>query len=91
MELNSARLGLSLGSNPFKIAPLCNDTDPSAVATVGTRAGSPGLKAYQGHSAIPAESPPLRQNGDPLASASSSGREISRNGPNLVSKVDEEV
>jgi hypothetical protein len=66
-------------------------TDPSAVATVGTRAGSPGLEAYQGHSAIPAESPPLRQNGDPLVAASSSGRGRSCKGPNLVSKVDEEV
>jgi hypothetical protein len=66
-------------------------TDPSAVATVGTRAGSPGLEAYQGHSVIPAESPPLHQNGNPLAAASSSGRGRSRKGPNLVSKVVEEV
>jgi hypothetical protein len=66
-------------------------TDPSAVATVGTRAESPGLKAYQGHSAISAESPPLRQNGDPFGAASSSERGRSCEGPNLVSKVDGEV
>jgi hypothetical protein len=66
-------------------------TDLCTVATVGTRAGSPGLEAYQGHSAIPAESPPLRQNGDPLAAASSSGRGRSLKRPNLVSKGDEEV
>jgi hypothetical protein len=65
--------------------------DPNAVATAGTRAGSPGLEAYQGHSAIPAGSTPLHQNSDPLAAASSSGRGRSRKGPNLVSKVDEEV
>ena len=35
--------------------------DPSAVATVGTRAGSPVLEAYQAHSAIPAGCPPTRQ------------------------------
>jgi len=45
--------------------------DPSAVASAGTRAGSPVLKAYQEHSAIPARSPTLCQSGDPLAAASS--------------------
>jgi len=58
--------------------------DPSAVVTVGTRAGSPVLEAYQEHFAIPAGSPPLCQSGDPLAAASSSGRGRSRIGPNLV-------
>jgi hypothetical protein len=66
-------------------------TDPSGVATVITRAGSSGLEAYQGHSAIPPGSPPLRQNGNPLAAALSLERGRSRKGPNLVSKVDEEV
>ena len=61
--------------------------DPSAVATVGTRVGSLVLEEYQAHSAIPAGSPPTRQIGDPLASASSSGRGISRKGPNLASKA----
>ena len=50
-------------------------TDSSAVATAGTRAGSPVLEAYQAHSAIPAGCPPTRQIGDPLAAASSSGTE----------------
>ena len=59
-------------------------TDPSAVATAGTRAGSPVFEAYQAHSAIPAGCPPTRQIGDPLA-----GR--SRKGPNMESKVDEEM
>ena len=66
-------------------------TDPSAIATAGMRAGSPVLKAYQEHSAIPARSPPLCQSGDPLAAASSSARGRSRKGPNLVSKADAEV
>jgi len=65
--------------------------DPSAVATAGTRAGSPVLEAYQEHSAIPAGSPPLCQSGDPLAAASSSGRGRSHKGPNLVNKADAEV
>jgi len=65
--------------------------DPSAVATVGTRAGIPVLEAYQEHSAIPAGSPPLCQSGDPLTAASSSGRRGSRKGPNLVSTADAEV
>jgi len=65
--------------------------DPSAVATAGTRAGSPVLKAYQEYSAIPAGSPPLCQSGDPLAAASSSERGRSHKGPNPVSKADEEV
>ena len=65
--------------------------DPSAVASAVTRAGSPVLEAYQGHSAIPAGSPPLSQSGDPLAAASSSERRISRKGPNLVSRADAEV
>jgi len=62
-------------------------TDPSAVATAGTRAGSPVLEAYEEHSAIPAGSPPLRRSGDPLAATSSSGRGRSRKGPNLVNKA----
>jgi len=49
--------------------------DPSAVSTVGTRTGSPVLEPYQEHSAIPAGSPPLCKSGEPLAAASSSGRE----------------
>jgi len=65
--------------------------DPSAVATAGTRGGSPVLEAYQEHSAIPAGSPPLCQSGDPLAAASSSGRGRSHKGPNLASKVAAEV
>jgi len=65
--------------------------DPSAVATAGTRAGSPILEAYQEHSAIPAGSPPLCQSDDPLAAASSSGRGRSRKGPNLASKAAAEV
>jgi len=66
-------------------------TDPSAIATAGTRAGSPVLEAYHDHSAIPAGSPPLCQSGNPLAAASSSGRGRSRKGPNLVSKAAAEV
>ena len=58
--------------------------DPSAVATAGTRVGSPVLEAYQEHSAIPAGSPPLCQRDDPLAS----GRGRSRKWPNLVNKAD---
>ena len=54
--------------------------DPSAVATVGTRAGSPVLEAYQEHSAIPAESPPLCQSGDPFAAASSLGTSVGSTG-----------
>ena len=65
--------------------------DPSAVATAGTRAGSPVLELYQEHSAIPTGSPPLCKSGDPLAAASSLGRGRSRKGPNLVSKADVEV
>jgi len=64
--------------------------DSSAVATAGTRAGSPVLEAYQKHSAIPAGSLPLCQSDDPLAAASSPGRR-SRKGPNLVNKADAEV
>jgi hypothetical protein len=84
-------LDLSLGSIPLKIVPLYSDTS-SAVATAGTRVGSPVLEAYQEHSAIPAGSPPLCQSVDPLAAASYSGRRRrrrrSRKGPNLVSKAD---
>ena len=65
--------------------------DPSAVATAGTRAGSPVIEAYQEHSAIPAGSPPLCQSGDPLAAASSSGREGCLRGPNQASTVNAEV
>ena len=65
--------------------------DPSAVATAGTRVGSPGLEAYQEHSAISTGSPPLCQSGDSLAAASSSGRGRSLKGPNLVSRVDAEM
>ena len=65
--------------------------DSSAVATAGTRAGSPDLEAYQEHSAIPTGSPPLCQSDDPLAAASSSGRGRSRKGPNLESKAAAEV
>jgi len=64
--------------------------DPNAVATTGTRAGSPVLEAYQEHSVIPAGSPPLCQSDNPLAAASSSGRGRSRKGPNMVSKADVE-
>jgi hypothetical protein len=54
-----------IGQRPLQNSPLVQwHTDPSAVATVGTRAGSPGLEVYQGRSAIPTESPPLCQNGD---------------------------
>ena len=42
--------------------------NPSAVATAGTRPGSPVLEAYQEHSAIPAGFPPLCQSGDPFFS-----------------------
>jgi len=84
-------LHLSLGSIPFKIVLLCNDIDPSAVATAGTRAGSPVLEVYQEHSVIPTGSPPFCQSGDPLAAASSSGRRRSHKGPNLVSMADVEV
>ena len=66
-------------------------TDPSAVVTAGTRAGSPVLEAYQAHSAIPAGCRPTRQIGDPLAAASSSGTGRSRKGPNLENKVDAEM
>jgi hypothetical protein len=65
--------------------------DPSAVATAGTRAGSPVLEAYQEHSAILTGFPPMCQNGEPLAAASFSGRGRSRKGPNLMSKASEEV
>ena len=66
-------------------------TDRSAVPTAGTRAGSPVFEAYQPHSAISAGCPPTRQFGDPLAAASSSGTKTSRRGPNLESKVFEEM
>ena len=66
-------------------------TKPSAVATGGTRAGSPVLEAYQEHTAIPTGCPPTRQIGDPLAAASSSGTGRSRKGPNLESKADAEM
>ena len=66
-------------------------TDPSAIATAGTRAGSLVFEAYQANSAIPAGCPPTRQIGDLLAAASSSGTGRSRKGPNLESKVDEEM
>ena len=82
---------LSLGSIPFKIVPLCSNTPIPAVATAGTRAGSPVLEAYQAHSAIPAGRPPTCQIGDPLAAASSSGTGRSRKGPNLESKADVEM
>ena len=65
--------------------------DPSATATVGTRAGSPVLEAYQEHFAIPAGSPPLCQSGEPLSASSSSGGGRIRKGPNQVSKADAEV
>jgi len=65
--------------------------DPSAIATAGTRAGSPVLEVYQEHSVIPAGSPPLCQSSDPLAAALSLGRGRSRKGPNLVNKADAEV
>jgi hypothetical protein len=83
---------MKFGQHPVQNSPFVQrHIDPSAVATAGTRAGSPGLEAYQGHSAISAGSPPLCQNGDPLAAASSPGRGRSRKGPNLVSKAEEEV
>jgi len=66
-------------------------TDPSAVATAGTRAGSPVLEAYQAHSAIPAGCPPTCQISNPLAPASSSGTGRSHKGPNLESKADAEM
>ena len=71
----------SLGSLPFKIVSLCSDTERNAVATAGTRVGSPVLEAYQAHSAIPAGCSPTRQIGDSLAAASSSGTGRSRKGP----------
>jgi hypothetical protein len=52
----------------------------STAATDGTRAGSPVLKAYQEHSAIPAGSPPLCQSSDPLAAASSLGMRVGSTG-----------
>jgi len=64
-------------------------TDPSAVATAGTRAGSPALEAYQAQSALLAGCPPTRQIGDPIAASSGTGR--SRKGPNLESKADAEM
>jgi hypothetical protein len=84
-------LDLSLGSIPFKIVPFCSNTNRSAIAHPGTRAGIPVLEAYQEHSAIPAGSPPFCQSGNPLAAASSSGRGKSRKGPNLVNKANAEV
>ena len=66
-------------------------TDPSAVATAGTRAGSPVLEAYQAQSALPAGCPATRQIGDPVAAASSSGTGRSRKVPNLESKADAEM
>ena len=65
--------------------------DPSAVATAGTRAGSPGLEGYRAQSALPAGCPPTRQIGDPVAAASSSETGRSRKGPNLESKADAEM
>ena len=56
-------------------------TERNAVATAGTRVGSPVLEAYQAHSAIPAGCSPTRQIGDSLAAASSSGTGRSRKGP----------
>ena len=66
-------------------------TNPSAVATAGRRAGSPVLEAYQAQSALPAGCPPIRQIGDPVAAASSSGTGRSRKGPNLECKADAEI
>ena len=66
-------------------------TDPSAVATAGTCAGSPILEAYQAQSALPAGCPPTRQISDPVAAASSLGTGRSRKGPNLESKADAEM
>ena len=65
--------------------------NPSALATAGTRAGSPVLELYQEHSVIPVGSPPLCMSGDPLAAASSPRSGRSCKGPNLVSKADAEV
>jgi hypothetical protein len=79
-------LDLSLGSIPFKSPLVQRHIDPTA----GTRVGNPVLVAYQAHSAIPAGSP-THQIGDPLASASSSGRGRSCKGPNLASKADADM
>ena len=85
-------LDLSFDSNILQNSSLMQrHIDPSTLATAGTRAWSPVLEAYQEHSAIPTGSPPHYQRGDPLAAASSSGREKSRKGPNLASKADAEV
>jgi hypothetical protein len=79
------------GQHPLQNSPLVQQhINPSTVATAGMGAGSPVLKAYQEDSAIPAGSPPLCQSGDSLAASSSTGRERSRKGPNLASKVDVE-
>ena len=81
-----------LGQHPLQNSlHVQRHTDPSAVATVVTRAGSPVFEAYQAHSAIRAGCPPTRQIGDPLPRASSSGTGRSRKGPNLESKVDVEM
>ena len=66
-------------------------TEPSTVATAGTRAGSPVLEAYQAHSVIPTGCSPPRQIDDPLAAASSLGTGRSCKGPSLESKVDVEM
>jgi hypothetical protein len=84
-------LDLSLGSIPFKIVPSCSDTLIPVPLPLLERAGSPVLEVYQEHSVIPAGSPPLSQSGNPLASASSSGRGRSYKEPNLVNKANAEV
>jgi len=63
-------------------------TDPKAVATSETRAGSPVLDAYLAHSAIPAECRPTRQIGDPLSAVSSSVTGRIRKEPNLEIRAD---
>jgi hypothetical protein len=61
-------LDLSLGSIPLQNSPLVHrHTDSSAVATAGTRAGSPVLEVYQGRSTIPAGSPPFLSKRRPLS------------------------
>jgi hypothetical protein len=82
-------LELSLGSIPFKIVPLCSDTSIAALLLLLERVLEVLVSKHTKDICDPAGSPPLYQNGDPLAAASSLRRGRSHQGPNLVSNVDE--
>jgi hypothetical protein len=84
---------LSLGSVPFKIrvVPLCSDTPIPAPLPLLERVLEI-LVSKPTKGILPGPLNLLHcQTGDPVAAASSAVRGRSRKGPNLVSKLDEEV